>query len=1063
MPIKHFTNAARQSGVHYSAVRYLVVFSRDVSITLLLNGEELVMPISAVGHRKNVGTFENKFLKYNTNIIQEQIISIARSQQEKVPVKPGGIAVLYTLSAILPHIKMVVNSSAEPRGGIVMYNGTAQNTPSHNGKAQIMAAAARNTNYPKAESRPAPIQNHRIPNIISENTNIKSNLYQHMGKTASEFFYQCMQKLDALVTQYDPLRFPTADATPVGTGYLSQNGAYWDQNNHIYVIKSELTKKKFIESLLNFLVVSGQLTDSGAEKLETYVKENTSGIPFFLTPVIKFENESSRAKRISEADRNRYIGEHIREHCAYEADVLNTKGENEGKAFMFWAGRLENPLRMIYDNTDESPSPLTLQVTSGLNFFSDILTLGLKPLIGNLIANYLRREYYLSQGDEICAERQRHLIIAELATGINVEGFAFRHRGKAPILKPREIMHSVPLSERAAYSLRNPATGVQEELLIKIVDNKKTASATHDGKDNIYLKPTDQNEFMTYHSHPAKPDLPERRVIFDEEKSTWRYADSVDAAELNVQFSKGKSFIHLQGEKHELRMNRHRQYEAVVHKTSGTKEYLPVYREPLSREWHLEEHNGHSVFNTRQKKIINDFNIPIGKPVKYIAEQNGNQKRYGAGIIYRVEDTDAYSNDIFYKAIEMNGMVVPVRERITSKNRLHYEIFDISNNQKETYPVEFDGARWLFERPTSIHASNSLKKAVTRDMLVDMDASQLSAPGHRGLRWDAREKSYLKVHNKYLPIKKLNGNRYSIKAPMKGNRIYLRYNNEKFSVETARERLNNILTEGLSGRKRTLALDVLKEQDGFTEGSARELLLEYQFPKDGFFDDYNFALEIEQTGKVPRWAKRFKKSHSPENAQSEAQKTVSVFAVGQPEHPIELKLGDILGEGCYGKVFTDASDNNYVIKKYVRDNKYLQIDIKTLTNNESNSFRRYYGEDSATLYHNEEEDFYLRMYRIPGRTVPQLPPDTLPPDAIERYVDMLEKLNHVGILHGDLHEGNIMWDDEAEIFHPIDIYNVKDQYFSGNSDNTLQNDIEEEEWLYLVDDITAKMKSNVQV
>ncbi len=104
----------------------------------------------------------------------------------------------------------------------------------------------------------------------------------------------------------------------------------------------------------------------------------------------------------------------------------------------------------------------------------------------------------------------------------------------------------------------------------------------------------------------------------------------------------------------------------------------------------------------------------------------------------------------------------------------------------------------------------------------------------------------------------------------------------------------------------------------------------------------------------------------------------------------------------------------------------------------------------------------MRMYRVPGRTIPQLPANTLPLDAVERYVDMLEKLNHVGILHGDLHEGNIMWDDEAKIFHRIDIYNVKDQYFRRNVDNVAQNEIEEEEWTYLIEDITAKMESNSQ-
>ncbi|MBG6248991.1 MULTISPECIES: hypothetical protein [Symbiopectobacterium] len=68
---------------------------------------------------------------------------------------------------------------------------------------------------------------------------------------------------------------------------------------------------------------------------------------------------------------------------------------------------------------------------------------------------------------------------------------------------------------------------------------------------------------------------------------------------------------------------------------------------------------------------------------------------------------------------------------------------------------------------------------------------------------------------------------------------------------------------GLGGRKRKTALSVLKEVDGFTKASAEKLLSEYRFQEKGLFNDYVFALEIEQTGKIPPWAKRLKKRLSP--------------------------------------------------------------------------------------------------------------------------------------------------------------------------------------------------------
>ncbi|WP_213990576.1 hypothetical protein [Sodalis sp. dw_96] len=1025
------------------------------------------MPISAAGHRKNIGVFENKYKKYTSDIIiQKTLIGIANSQQEKVPLKPNGMTVLYVISAVLPHLKMIANTPPEARGGLVLYNGVSQNAADHKGASEEMAARCnirQGSVHPPADCRVTPALNNEISNSIYKEITITNNIFFHLGQSTSEFLIHPVRKLGELVAKYDPLRFPSAGATPASSVALSRNPVYWDKNSYAFIVEDEFKKKEIIESLANFLIATRQLTEPQIEQFETLMKESTSGFPITITPVMRFEGDLSRTKRISEADRNRYIDEHIKEHCAFETEVLNTKGENEGKVLIFQAQRAENPFRMMYDNTDEPPSPLIRGVSTGLNFFADIMTLGLKPLIGNIVANSLRKKYYLSKGDDICATRQDHLSIAELATAINVEGLSFARRGNAPVAKPRELMHSIPIPDRAAYSLRNPATGIQQELLINVVDKRKTAGAIRDGENITYLKPTGQGEFVTYHPRPAKPELAERKVIVNEETLTWRYADDVGAADLNVHFSEGKAFVHLQGEKYELRMNRHRQYEIVVHKSSGATEHLPVYREPLSRKWHLVNYNAHPAFNTRQQNIINEYHTPIDEQFKYVAGQNENEKRYGAGIIYRVEKIDDPSNEILHTSIEMNGMLVPVRERITAKKPLHYEIYHIDNVNKETYPVEFDGARWLFERPTSVHASNTLKNAVTRDMLTDVDASQLSAPGYKGLRWDAQDKSYLKVENKYLEIKKLNGNRYCIKAPFKGKRTYLRYNNERFSIETTRERLNNIITEGLSGRKRTHALDILKEQDGFTEDSARRLLQGYQFPKNGFYDDYNFALEIEQTGQVPQWANKFKKSRISDHVESAAQKTVSVFVADQPEHLIELKMGEKIGEGSYGKVFIDAGDNNYVIKKYVLDDDSPYINIENLATNESDSFRRYYGEGSAKIYHDGNEDYYMRMYRVPGKTLQELPANVLPPDAVERYVDMLEKLNHVGILHSDLHEGNIMWDEEAEIFNPIDIYNIKDQYFSRGAGDSFQDEIDEEEWGYLIEDIIRKMKSDDQV
>ncbi|MBG6245657.1 hypothetical protein CS369_14290 [Candidatus Symbiopectobacterium sp. 'North America'] len=99
---------------------------------------------------------------------------------------------------------------------------------------------------------------------------------------------------------------------------------------------------------------------------------------------------------------------------------------------------------------------------------TDLLTLGIKPLIGKLIANAKRREYYKNHGDKICAERFRRLNIAEIATSLDVDSIAFKFRGVARNVKPTELLHTIPGQKRAAYYVQNPQNGIKKEILIKL-------------------------------------------------------------------------------------------------------------------------------------------------------------------------------------------------------------------------------------------------------------------------------------------------------------------------------------------------------------------------------------------------------------------------------------------------------------------------------------------------------------------------------------------------------------------------------------------------------------------
>ncbi|MGL4601379.1 MAG: hypothetical protein ACRCVE_07865, partial [Plesiomonas sp.] len=80
-------------------------------------------------------------------------------------------------------------------------------------------------------------------------------------------------------------------------------------------------------------------------------------------------------------------------------------------------------------------------------------------------------------------------------------------------------------------------------------------------------------------------------------------------------------------------------------------------------------------------------------------------------------------------------------------------------------------------------------------------------------------------------------------------------------------------------------------------------------------------------------------------------------------------------------------------------------------------------------------------------------------DAVERFVDMLEKLNNVGIIHDDLHDDNVRWDKEAQVFYPIDLRNCKDYFFNSNAVIKKElNDIQENRFcMKTIEEIKGKI------
>ncbi|WP_238493664.1 hypothetical protein [Pantoea ananatis] len=599
------------------------------------------------------------------------------------------------------------------------------------------------------------------------------------------------------IARNDPLKFPVADASPVPLAKKESTkvaSVIRDLKTESYIITGEQKKNELISGLVQYLVSDGQMTADEGKDAELWLRSESAGMPMVAARLDNEAVNTGRTKRALAAENDPRTAEHIKKHCAFEEEVLDAQGENQGKVLIFQAQRAENPFRMIYDNyPDRRPSPEERGVADGLNIAANILTLGIKPLIGTIVANAKRRKYYQNQGNDICAERFRRLITAEVATSLDVDGLTFTRRGITGKVRPSELLHALPEQKRAAFFTRNPHTGIRKDILLEL---KQGNGAINDNGRKVYLKPTErENEFVTYHPYAVKPELLERRVIVDENNLSWRYADSFDSSVLRVEISEGKRHIRLHGEMYELHQNGAGKYEIVVKKASGIKEFVPVYMEPLSRTWHLSTHNEHPVFNIKQKEIIQK--IRIDKQVQldsYYHLQNNNPSYYGAGKVIKVE-----SGNIKGDFIEMAGEFIPVRNSKHQGQGVLYEVYDMKFPEKPGHPIEWDGNRWLFERKTSVHVSKDLKKIISSEMVSEkMEAGKLSAPDHQGLRYDANGNGYIKIEGGYVKIREISDGIF--KLSLSNDSVILRFKKDKFHIETAIERLRRIQISGLSGK-----------------------------------------------------------------------------------------------------------------------------------------------------------------------------------------------------------------------------------------------------------------------
>lgn len=142
----------------------------------------------------------------------------------------------------------------------------------------------------------------------------------------------------------------------------------------------------------------------------------------------------------------------------------------------------------------------------------------------------------------------------------------------------------------------------------------------------------------------------------------------------------------------------------------------------------------------------------------------------------------------------------------------------------------------------------------------------------------------------------------------------------------------------------------------------------------------------------------------------------------------EPVLGKLIGEGSTAEVFEDVNDSSALYKKYdLVGNQYNEI--LEIAKQESDLFNAFYG-DEASVVIRHGGDVHLRMLRVPGTPLSDIDTADIPDNLESLYLQLICKLNELGIIHYDLNTGNMLYDKESESLFPIDFCDIYTEYYS---------------------------------
>ncbi|MBS3049715.1 protein kinase [Enterobacter mori] len=144
-------------------------------------------------------------------------------------------------------------------------------------------------------------------------------------------------------------------------------------------------------------------------------------------------------------------------------------------------------------------------------------------------------------------------------------------------------------------------------------------------------------------------------------------------------------------------------------------------------------------------------------------------------------------------------------------------------------------------------------------------------------------------------------------------------------------------------------------------------------------------------------------------------------------------LGKLIGEGSTAEVFEDVNDSSSLYKKYVLiGNQYNEI--LEMARQEADLFNAFYG-DEASIVIRYGGDVYLRMLRVPGTPLSEIDTVDIPDNLESLYLQLICKLNELGVIHYDLNTGNMLYDKESESLFPIDFRDIYTEYYSATKND----------------------------